>query len=156
MQPSVCHPVLLHNARRRHSYLASTLTEKCLCPSLASLSPYHPEPSVESERIAILAEGERAQSEEGQGDLEADCRPLLLFQICRCSYSIYPLVTGKAHAKCPPCAQLTMQRATCGKESSLLPPLLTSAKLHLPFCFTDCGSKNRHKLASQDNSENQR
>lgn len=49
-----------------------------------------------------------------------------------------------------------MPRATCGKESSLLPLLLTSAKLHLPFCFADYGSKSRHKLASQDNGENQR
>lgn len=41
--------------------------------------------------------------------------------------------------------------------SSLLPQLLTSAKLHLPFCFTDSGSKNRHKQhASQSNNANQR
>lgn len=45
---------------------------------------------------------------------------------------------------------------TCGKVSSLLPQLLTSAKLHLPFCFTDSGSENRHKLASQGNNKNQR
>lgn len=136
------HPELPYHSSQEAS-LPSTLLQK----PLESLSPCNPETTVEPGRTATLAGGEESKSKEERGGLEAASGLCCPSKSPLLSLSILCLL-----GKCTPSAH----HATCGKVSSLLPQLLTSAKLSLPFCFTDSGSENRHKLASQGNNENQR
>lgn len=137
------HPALPYHSSREVS-LPSILLQK----RLESLSPSHPETTAEPGRTATLAGGEESprvgKSREIWKQPPGLCcpskSPLLRVSVL----GLLEKYTPNAH------------HTTCGKVSSLLPQLLTSAKLCLPFCFTDSGSENRHKLASRGNNENQR